>query len=266
MNNRNPEATITIPVDLYDPGEFLACCGLLELTHRLTPAGQRARGWFEETDAPYHRFLISAFNNDDPLTFEKTILPLMKCTITDKNPDSKEGPVLLGHPFNIILDWRSPFPQNGTIKTFAGQQDLFKIVTVLHKAVSDVKLDEISERTILSFRKPTEKEVTAFSVEKAENVLDSGFSMDIQKNRLFRRTRVFLEYLALIGAQRFCPQTGEDRLSRIYFAWRTPLTVHLAAIAASTFMGPLRQKGFISRMYERDMNGRYKGFASARAL
>ena len=40
------EPTIRIPVDLTNPGQFFACCGLLELASRLWPG---AEGWFEKT-------------------------------------------------------------------------------------------------------------------------------------------------------------------------------------------------------------------------
>jgi len=35
---------IKIPIDLTNPGQFFACCGLLELADRLWPG---AEGWFE---------------------------------------------------------------------------------------------------------------------------------------------------------------------------------------------------------------------------
>ncbi len=38
------DATITVPVDLANPGQFFACCGLLELADRLWSG---AEGWFE---------------------------------------------------------------------------------------------------------------------------------------------------------------------------------------------------------------------------
>ena len=39
------EPNIQIPVDLTNPGQFFACCGLLELADRLWPG---AEGWFEK--------------------------------------------------------------------------------------------------------------------------------------------------------------------------------------------------------------------------
>ena len=40
-----PEATIRVTVDPANPGQFFACCGLLELADRLWPD---AEGWFAD--------------------------------------------------------------------------------------------------------------------------------------------------------------------------------------------------------------------------
>ncbi|MBI4454814.1 MAG: hypothetical protein HY644_02830 [Acidobacteria bacterium] len=42
MNDREPD--IRVPVDLTNPGQFFACCGLLELADRLWPGAQ---AWFD---------------------------------------------------------------------------------------------------------------------------------------------------------------------------------------------------------------------------
>ncbi|MDP1796631.1 MAG: hypothetical protein Q8K78_04085, partial [Planctomycetaceae bacterium] len=41
----NPEPNIRVQVDVTNPGQFFACCGLLELADRLWPG---AEGWFTE--------------------------------------------------------------------------------------------------------------------------------------------------------------------------------------------------------------------------
>ena len=41
------QANITIPVDLTNPGQFFACCGLLELADRLWPGTE---GWFDKRE------------------------------------------------------------------------------------------------------------------------------------------------------------------------------------------------------------------------
>ena len=265
MSDIRQEATITVPVDPSNPGEFLACCGLLELAHRLTAPDCRALGWFSRPEGKDGKFSISAFEGGVPVTLERVLDSLGQCRIKENNSDSKEGPVFLEEPFKLTLDWRSPFPQNGKIKTFAGTQKLITILQTLHQTVQAVEKAELADTPLFEICKQTPKEVTAFGVEKAENVIDAGFSMDLQKERLFKRTPVFLEILALIGAQRFCP--GElQKLERVYFSWYVPLTAPLAAIVSSIPFETLPQEGFVFQMYKRDPEGRYKGFSPARKL
>lgn len=266
MNNTQPEATVTITVDLYNPGEYFACCGLLELAHRLTKSCGRVLGWFENVDDLLSYFSVSAFKDGVPLTLAEIVGSLKECEISTTNSESKEGPVLLGVPFNIILDWRSAFPQSKMIKTFAGNQNLLKIVRTLQQAIQEISDNEFVGSELLGIRKPTSGAITAFDVEKAEDAIDAGFSMDVQKGRLFRHSRVFLELFALIGSQRFCPRQGEERLERIYFAWQIPLSASLASITVSRHIPAIPAKGYSFKMYEREASGKYKGFSTARKL
>ena len=56
MSNPN----IQIPVDLSNPGQFFACCGLLELADRLWPG---AEGWFERRE-----FCVLTIDQSNSLT------------------------------------------------------------------------------------------------------------------------------------------------------------------------------------------------------
>ena len=217
-------------------------------------------------DVSRSHFSINAFKDGAPLTIEGIIESLKRCEISTNKPDSKEGPVLLGSLFNIILDWRPPFPQCKMIKTFTGNQSLLEIVRTLHQAIHEISVNEFVGSELLGIRKPTNRAVTSFDIEKAEDAIDAGFSMDVQKGRLFRHSRVFLELLALIGGQRFCPQQGEERLERIYFAWQIPLPVSLASSAISRNIPAIPANGYSFRMYKREASGKYKGFSTARKL
>ncbi|MDY6903418.1 MAG: hypothetical protein SWH61_01920 [Thermodesulfobacteriota bacterium] len=261
MNNQAPEATINIPVDLYNPGQFFACCGLLELAHRLTRPGNRALGWFENIDSSKPKFLIAAFDEEGPVILEAIIGSLKKCNITTTDPSSKEGPVVLGDPFKITLDWRSPFPQNNLVKTFAGKQNIFEILQSLQNAIP-----KTFNNNLMNYCDILDKAATAFSIGRAEDAIDAGFSMDVQEGRLLREPPVFLELLALVGMQRFCPQKGENRLGRLYYAWVDPLPAFLAAIAVAQPFTSIFQQGYRFQMYKRDPQGRYKGFAPSRRL
>jgi len=46
----HPEPNITVNVDVTNPGQFFACCGLLELADRLWPG---AEGWFGHDDRSF---------------------------------------------------------------------------------------------------------------------------------------------------------------------------------------------------------------------
>ncbi|HIC90292.1 MAG TPA: hypothetical protein EYP04_12940, partial [Anaerolineae bacterium] len=46
----SPNPTFSVRVDVTNPGQFFACCGLLELAHRLSPG---AEGFFDfDKDGP----------------------------------------------------------------------------------------------------------------------------------------------------------------------------------------------------------------------
>ena len=64
MSDQQPN--ITIPVDLTNPGQFFACCGLLELADRLCSS---AEGWFE--------------NSEFHLRCEADLRKLLACLILD---------------------------------------------------------------------------------------------------------------------------------------------------------------------------------------
>ena len=91
--------TITLDVDLTNPGQFLACCGLLELASRLNPD---ARGHFE--NAAFHvtgaaldlleRFIRC---NVRPAPGRRTSTPA-NGDGEDAAKEAKSPPVALGDP------------------------------------------------------------------------------------------------------------------------------------------------------------------------
>ena len=181
--NQNP--TLTINVDLCNPGQFFACCGLLELAHRQTPSFHRAVGWFKVSKQKNTDFHITAFTTEDkPITLQNLIESLKQCSIVNKGSDGKEGPLFLEDPFHIWIDWRKALPQNSMVKTWAGQQVLFKIVQALQIAVRTTVSVAYNE-DLLNIYSPVKTDgnkkditVTAFNIAKSENVIDAGFSAD----------------------------------------------------------------------------------------
>src|SRR5438093_13336327 len=92
----NTNANIRIPVDLTNPGQFFACCGLLELADRLWPG---AEGWFEPQD-----FCMTCGGSPRALMQRTAEAELIQLEPENK----KSSPIEIGAPFRPVrLDgWR----------------------------------------------------------------------------------------------------------------------------------------------------------------
>src|ERR1043165_4948866 len=96
----NPQATIRIAVDPANPGQFFACCGLLELADRVW-AG--AEGWF--TNGWFN--IAGGGARVDVLDSAKTPR-LQNASEDDKEEDEDEDtfvPLVLVAPVQLRLDW-----------------------------------------------------------------------------------------------------------------------------------------------------------------
>ena len=259
--------TITVHADLTNPGHVFGCCGLLELAHRLTPCGGRAIGWFEDLQANQAQFHIHASDRNSQAIRLTTIFDhLRNCRISPLEFNDKEGPVHIGEPFDIIIDWRRAYPQNISVKTWAGKQEIHRILKELFRLIPPEK--EIGE-FIFDYNCNTELSVTSFHISKSENKLDVGFSIDnLNKKRklYFLTTYILTELLALIGLQRFCPLTSEGSYRRTYYVWKEPLNAENATIAIWNRTFGITSKGFTFDLYRRDSGGRYKSFSTAKQI
>jgi CRISPR-associated protein Csb3 len=155
-----PEAKLSVCVDVRNPGQFFACCGLLELAHRL---GAAAEAWFDAEDGT---FCVCTAGNG-PCALDDLVRELLKTGIEgdltqgERNDFSnlekqkravakerrtlsesdearrselgkrlREGALLLGAPFNLRLDW---WQEEGddVPKTFAGRQEVLRMVRAM---------------------------------------------------------------------------------------------------------------------------------------
>ena len=101
------KANITVNVDVTNPGQFFACCGLLELAHRID---QSATAFFEPgfflIDADVPKILDAFFKCD--VTVETTAAADDDEGDDEPNVDAHRGrtyPMILGEPFGLRLDW-----------------------------------------------------------------------------------------------------------------------------------------------------------------
>ena len=91
-----PQPSITVNVDVTNPGQFFACCGLLELADRLWPG---AEGWFSDDG--------SEFNVACDGTLSDLVNAIASANLVHTNPaDLYSSPLVIAEPFRpLSIDW-----------------------------------------------------------------------------------------------------------------------------------------------------------------
>lgn len=236
----NAATEIGIPVDLPNPGQFFACCGLLELAARLWP-GAVVCGQFEP-----RRFVLKATGVD--LSLPTLLGEFARADFVQLDPRDKTASRLhILSPFNLRLDWwRKPeggvdLGGDGHLKTWAGRQHGPTIFRLMKQAAGNATLLgsplDYSEGLFDSRGGKTNKKTISpfyFDSRREGTSLDVGFSPDEQNMSVEAYPAV--ESLALVGLQRFRPYTddGTQPRSFVYTAWAEPLP---ATTASATVCG-----------------------------
>jgi len=240
-----PKPAIRINVDVTNPGQFFACCGLLELADRLWPK-ICVRGAFCS-----NHFHISACSSDCSLKQIIERFVLAKVVQLDIH-DNAASPLHLDAPFDIRLDWwqkvgaakKEPVDIGGgdQLKPWAGKQFGPSIFRLMKNACGDIDLESPLDVPLAVYdnQKGKRKKKTIspfyFDARREETSLDIGFSPDVQDMSVMAYPAV--ESLALVGLQRFRPVVDDDRRPRsfLYTAWAEPLSPAVAMAAVSGMM------------------------------
>jgi CRISPR-associated protein Csb3 len=240
------EPTIRVQVDPSNPGQYFACCGLLELADRLWNG---AEGWFQEDTFCLAPVETSGYALDVLL---KTIRqsPLEKADSNDTQ--DTVAPLKLHGDFSLRLDWWHDDRAGGSkFKTWAGQQKVVNIARAMHATLGDESLDE---RTLFNFpavlfdAEDPGKTVEPFYFDARRaaqaSSVDIGFSPDAQG--LSMPVYAAVEFLCLVGLQRFRPRDNGDRTFSFYtWSARTPLFPAVAqAVASSGLLAGAREYRF----------------------
>ena len=266
-----PEPTIRINVDPTNPGQFFACCGLLELADRLWNG---VEGWFDDYGIEFR--LAPLFKNDDSnamalltafgtcelsntMTSEELdrleYLKAIKArdqSASDKDEKKsleklwREEPLRLQGPISIQLDWFIDSRGGGSrFKTWAGQQSVIDIAQSMKRPIEN---GEYAEVPITDWLRHVSGNDVTFKFDSDEgshsSALDVGFVLD--PLGMSSGNRPLLEFAAFIGLERFRPARPDTKSNRyVYSTWTTPL---LPAAAASVASGQMKTPG--SRRFE----------------
>jgi len=293
-------STITVNVDVTNPGQFFACCGLLELAHRLWPG---AEGWF---DLRTSQFAVRVAAGDSAA--QQLINEIVKCPIegltaaerqeldelgrrkrelkkvgrglteAEENRRSelgrltREGHLVLER-FQLTLDW---WQEEGTPATWAGKQEIHKIARAAQDGIAKCVAEGRSLNDLLNWQlvlrtskeyqseRGADKKVEPFyfDARRYAHPLDEGFSLDVQAAETAANPAT--ELLCLIGLQRFRPERAPDsKWTFQYCAWTDALHVTQAAAVAAGVVAVPRRRRFSFTMQFRDDQKRYKAFGFA---
>jgi CRISPR-associated protein Csx14 len=253
----DPTPTIRVKADPCNPGEFFACCGLLELADRLWDGaeGWFTEGWFQVVCAGTIDLLLAMLVMDPPEEVTRLENGLDVKALIAPLRFSFDG----GASTGITLDaWLTIKREKGKVAAAAnppwnfwsGQQTSLRIWAALRAALAKQLMafdpanaqDVFAHRVLLPGR-------FGFDPGAAWNALDVGFSPNEQKIEV--ASSAVVELLAAVGLQRFRPQMSDDRGLFVYATWGQPLGPAVAAAAAAGVVRVFPSARFRGRVVSR---------------
>jgi len=244
------EPTICFRVDPTNPGQFFACCGLLELADRLWSG---VEAWFdcgkflivaEEPVASLHKLLTTAHD----IRLAEGLCAVEKDgTQVEDNSETDALPLVIESPIYLRLDWW----KDKTLKTWAGSMDARKIFLAMCNAIDTQNEDPLNQGRVVfdstvptstgphnkRSAKPKKREPFYFDSRRGANAwpVDVGFSTDSLK--LTTIAYPVVEGLSLVGLQRCRPKPTDASRVFEYFTWRIPLPIEVVPPAVLGLFG-----------------------------
>ncbi len=290
------QPSFKVKVDVTNPGQFFACCGLLELAHCLWPG---AEGYFHD-----NQFAVDVPTNVNGADLASLIREIVKCEISGLSSDERDklahleklkkdrdisaedeelrsklgnqarkGSITIGKPFDLLLDWWDAGEEDvDSPKTWAGKQEIEKVALAAQTALLGMgNLARMFDYGCV-LRKPKKYYTKASDESKVEpfyfddrrfaHRLDAGFSLDA----LGMESNSFpaVELLCLIGLQRFRPSPAPDLARGFdFWTWDKPLVPPVAAAVASGVAQIAGARHYRFALRFRDDQKRYKAFGKA---
>jgi len=250
-----PDPTFSVNVDVTNPGQFFACCGLLELAHRLWPGTE---GWFENG-----RFFLAAGNARTDLS--DLLTPVVKCDvkpIPNSADDPKIEALAIGDPINMRLDWwLGQNKKPNLFKTWAANATSRQMFCKWRRSL-EKNIDRLATQPeeVLTVTERMQGSY-GFDSDLSWNALDVGFSLNEHARLKCLPTHPAVEMIGAIGLQRFFPilETREQVVR--YVTWHAPLAAPVARVAAIGAFPVVRTESFCTRVVYR---GKFKGLNTAR--
>lgn len=253
--------SFSVKVDPTNPGQFFACCGLLELADRLWPG---AEGWFEPDS---RRFNIACGDH----TLAELIQAIGTASLTHLEPDDPySSPIRIGEPFRELnIDWWV-YDQTGArdLKVWAGTMESFGIARAMQHAIRD---DQFRSPEVLDIGlvvtnpdEPTKKkEPFYFDSRRSPNAhsLDIGFSSN--DLGVTSTAHPAVELLCLIGLQVARPANTAQKRIYEYSLWNIPLSSNMMLAAATGQLRTSKSSVYRFENWFRTGQKKHKAFRSS---
>jgi CRISPR-associated protein Csb3 len=246
---------IRVAVDPANPGQFFACCGLLELADRLWPQTDKrpaAEGWFEGRE-----FFITSGGDLSEL-LQRLSAATVSSSLTDaqlKRLDTLQSMdkrkrtseiaaemddlrtrwrlerLHLSEPFDLWMDWwHDNSGERTDLKTWAAKVKVLGMVRAFHgliKATLTECLTQSARADVLPFYFDSDAGAQG-------SAQDAGFSAydlrTVMKGH--SPTRPLIELGSFIAFQRFRPRPVEGTDLYRFSTWTTPFPVSVAGAVA----------------------------------
>ncbi|MCS6866129.1 MAG: hypothetical protein RMJ56_04660 [Gemmataceae bacterium] len=258
MTAANP--AIRVNVDPTNPGQFFACCGLLELADRLW-AG--AEGGFAENDRQFHLHC--------PGTLAELVRAIATAQLTPtRSDDPLATPFVIGQPFRpLSIDWWETDRTGAKdLKVWAGTMESYGIAKAMQHALDDERfcqpdLFDVGLVVMNADEPDKKKEPYYYDARRAPNAhsRDTGFSA----NDLGLTTTAYpaVELLCLIGLQVARPVPTKEARVYDYFTWSIPLPTNLLLAASCGALAVPGRRGYRFENWFRTGQKKHKAFRPA---
>ena len=261
-----PEPTIRIKVDPTNPGQFFACCGLLELADRLWGG---AEGWFE-----VWRFCVAPVKpSDEPRTLPTLLAKVHDAPLAQLDSgDDCSSPILLGGPVGLMLDWWKDNRNGGNrLKVWAGSMRSVRIAKAMQAALArpECHTESLFDFGLVVFD-PVEAnkkvEPYYFDGRRGANAqsLDIGFAPDALQMTTAAYPAV--EFLCLVGLQRCRPMPTDKPRVFHYYTWAVPYRPDILPPVVSGLLRSPGTQGYRFENVFRTDQRKHKAFLPATPL
>jgi CRISPR-associated protein Csb3 len=255
----NSPPSFQIRVDVTNPGQFFACCGLLELASRLTP---EALGWFD-----HNLFCISQSRK-----FSEILRAITSAVLQQLDPDdATASPIQIPAPFNVRLDWWKTNDRTiSDLKVWAGTMESFRITCAMQNAM---RAPEFASENLLNIGvvaydpDDLKKKVEPFYFDARRGPNAHSRDVGFAPNDLGLTTIASpsVEFLCLVGLQRTKP-VPVRKMQRVfdYHVWTRPLPALLMPAAAAGILSDSAANGYRFESWFRTGQRKHKAFLSAK--